>query len=452
MNKIEIEKLWKNLIDTLQPLFTNGNIFESCILPSKVSKVSDNNIYITVPSIFAKSIFANDCKENIEEYFQKVVNKKFNCFFILPDEKSINNLDSEIISSNKLTSNFNDGLIKDFTLDNFVVGEFNKSAYSAVCAISKSLGKIYNPLFIYGSTGLGKTHLIMALGNMYVSSHPDRRVKYIDTNDFTRDVFAALSKGSAFVEDLKMQYASVDLLLIDDIQYLAGKEKTNEIFFNIFNSLIRNNKQIVITSDKSPEQLDSLEERMVSRYNSGLTLKIEQPESDVLKRIVTNRVKEENSNFIFQNEAIDEIVKYYNNDVRKLIGILNKISFYAIQNLSVDEIITKDFVLKFLNDTSPQIISGIDFNPDLVISTVCRWYGVKEDLVRGKSRIKNLTTVRHVCMYILRKKYNMPLADIGSHFSNRDHTTVMNAVDNVSKLIEKDETLKKYIEESVNKI
>ncbi|MGL4950909.1 MAG: chromosomal replication initiator protein DnaA [Mycoplasma sp.] len=452
MNKNEIEKIWVNLVETLRPLFTNGNIFDSCILPSKVSKVTDNDIYITVPSIFSKSIFTNDCKDQVNEYFEKVTNKKYNCLFILPDEKSINNLDKEIVSASTKSNSYNSGLIKEFTLDTFVVGEFNKSAYSAVCSISKSLGKIYNPLFIYGSTGLGKTHLIMALGNLYLQTNPDKRVKYVDTNDFTRDVFAALSKGSTFVEDLKREYSSVDLLLIDDIQYLAGKEKTNEIFFNIFNSLIKANKQIVMTSDKIPDQLDSLEERMVSRYNSGLTLKIEQPESEVLKRIITHRIKEEQSNFMFQDEAIDEIVKYYNKDVRKLIGILNKISFYAIQNLSANEIISKDFVLKFLNDTSPQIMSGVDFNPDLVIATVCKWYGVKEELVRGKTRIKNLTTVRHVCMYILRKKYNMSLIDIGNHFSNRDHTTVMNAVENVSKLIEKDEALKKYIEESVSKI
>ncbi|MGL4947899.1 MAG: chromosomal replication initiator protein DnaA [Mycoplasma sp.] len=452
MNKIEIEKLWENLKESLKPLFSNGNIFESCIAPTKISKVVDSDLYVIVPSIFAKSILANDCKAYINEYFEKVINKKFNCLFILQDERSINNLDKELVSLSTGTVDYDDGLIKDFTLENFVVGEFNKSAYSAVCAISKSLGKIYNPLFIYGSTGLGKTHLIMGLGNMYAQQHPNKKVKYIDTNDFTRDVFAALSKGSAFVEDLKREYSSVDLLLIDDIQYLAGKEKTNEIFFNIFNNLIKKNKQIVMTSDKSPDQLDSLEERMVSRYNSGLTLKIEQPESEVLKRIITNRIKDDKSNFLFQDEAIDEIVRYYNKDVRKLIGVLNKISFYAIQNLSIDEIISKDFVVKFINDTAPQIMQGIDFNPDLVIASICKWYGVKEELVRGKSRIQNLTSVRHVCMYVLRKKYNMSLVEIGSQFSNRDHTTVMNAVEKVTALLEKDETLRKYIEESINKI
>ncbi len=137
--------------------------------------------------------------------------------------------------------NFDSGLNPEYTLENFVVGDFNKSAYNAVCAISKNLGTIYNPLFIYGSTGLGKTHLINGLGNLYKSKFSNKKIKYIESNDFTRDVFQALTKGSNFVEELKREYSSYDLLLIDDIQYLAGKEKTNEIFFNIFNTLVRNN-------------------------------------------------------------------------------------------------------------------------------------------------------------------------------------------------------------------
>lgn len=452
MNKQDIDKLWNLLIESIRPLFNNTNIFDSCIATTKVIKLQNDALYILVPSIFAKSILANDCYDHINNFFEHQINRRLNCIFLLSEEKTIANLDNQIINSGESKLNRHTGLVKDYTLENFIVGEFNKSAYNAVCAICHNLGTKYNPLFIYGSTGLGKTHLMMGLGNLYHKEHPDKKIKYIDSNEFTRDVFAALSKGSNFVEELKKEYSEIDLLLIDDIQYLAGKDKTNEIFFNIFNNLVKNNKQIVITADKNPEQLDSLEERMVSRFSSGLTLKIEHPEANAIKRIIVMRLQQQDSNFAFQDEAIEEIVKYYNKDLRKLIGVLNKISFYAIQNLGPTEIISKDFIKRFIEETGTKVLSGADFNPDLIISTVCKWYGVREDLIKGKSRLKNLTSVRHICMYILREKFHMALTEIGTYFGNRDHTTVINAVENVQKLLEKDESLRKYIDETVTHI
>lgn len=455
MNKTNIEIIWSHLIKSLESDFTNTSIYENCIKPSKIIKISNDEINILVPSIFAKSIWSNDYYEKTVNFFMNQLNKRYKFLFLLNEEKPISNLNDELLNKGNFLNNnsYDSGLNPEYTLENFVVGEFNKSAYNAICAISKNMGKIYNPLFIYGSTGLGKTHLISGLGNLYLKQFQNKKVKYIDTNDFSREVFSALSKGGNFVEELKKEYSSYDLLLIDDIQYLAGKDKTNEIFFNIFNNLVKQNHQIIITSDKNPENLDSLEERMVSRFSSGLTIKIERPELDALKRIVIEKLKSQDSSFVFQDDAIAEIVKYYNNDLRKLIGILNKISFYAIQNLQPNEIITKEFVSRFISETRTLVLScGDDFNPELIISIICRWYGVKEEGVRGVSRLKELTTVRHVCMYVLRTKYNMGLNEIGALFSNRDHTTVMSAINKVEKMIAKDEQLREYINNSLNKI
>lgn len=453
MTKADIDNIWAKLIEHLSPSFSNKNIFETCIQPSRVSKFSGDTITVIAPTIFAKSLLTNDYSDKITSFFEQQLNKRFEFKFILPNETSINNIDSEITKDFDEYKNYDTGLNPEYTLENFIVGDFNKSAYNAICAISKNLGAIYNPLFIYGSTGLGKTHLINGLGNLYKNKFPNKKIKYIESNDFTRDVFQALTKGGNFVEELKHEYSSYDLLLIDDIQYLAGKEKTNEIFFNIFNNLVRHNKQIIITSDKNPEQLDSLEERMVSRFSSGLTIKIESPESEVLKRIIVQRIKQQDATFNFQDEAIDEIVKYYNNDLRKLLGFLNKVSFFAIQNLQPNELITKSFIQEFFEkDGTRMLTPNEDFNPELIISTVCRWYGAKEELVKGKTRLKNITTVRHICMYILRVKYNMSLSDIGSYFSNRDHTTVLSAIEKVNKLAEKDEDLKDFLEKNLNKI
>ncbi len=451
MNKQELNKIWKEIISSLKESFNNKNIYETCILPTEVIGIKNNVLNISVPSIFAKSILVNDFKDIIDNLIKEYTKTNLNIEFLLPEEKKFVRFDDNLIIDHK-NNNASNGLIKDYTLDNFIVGEFNKSAYNAVCAIANRLGTIYNPLFIYGSTGLGKTHLIIALGNHYLNKYPNKKIKYIECDNFIRDVFSALSKGSNFVEELKNNYSSIDLLLIDDIQYLSGKEKTNEIFFSIFNSLVRNNRQIVITSDKEPDSLDSLEERMVSRFSSGLTIKINKPEHEVLKQIVLQKINQNESNIFFNDDAISEITKYYDKDLRKLIGVVNQLSFYAIQNLRPDEIITKEFVKKFVNENN-SISHRIDLqvNPDIVIATICKWYGIKEDLVRGKSRLKNLVDVRHVCMYVLRTKLSMNYNDIGKLFSNRDHTTVMSAIEKIAKKIESDESLKKYIDSLFNK-
>lgn len=451
MYKDELSKVWKEVILSLEPIFTNKNVYDNCIVPTSIIGFDNNVLSISVPSIFAKSILVNDCKDKIDEIIRDKLQANIKIEFLLPDEKKLVRFDKDIVDTTFI--NDDSGLIKDYTLNNFVVGEFNRSAYNAVCAISNRLGQAYNPLFIHGSTGLGKTHLMIGLGNLFADRYPNKKVKYIESDIFVRDVFSALSKGSNFIEELKDYYNSIDLLLIDDIQYLSGKEKTNEIFFSIFNNLVKRNKHIVITSDKSPDSLDSLEERMVSRFNSGLTIKINKPEVEALKRIIMNKISEDSSSIMFNDEAISEIVKYYNNDLRKLIGFINQISFYAIQNLNSNDIITKDIVKKFIDQNSTINLSlDIKINPEIIIATICKWFSVKEELVRGKSRIKSLVNVRHICMYILRDKLDMSYVEIGKLFSNRDHTTIMSGVEKISKQLEKDESLRKYISDLYSKL
>lgn len=450
MNKNDINNIWKNVIKLLEPSFVNKKIFEECVSNTFVSHIVNDNVYVIVKSIFAKSILVNDYLSSIEDIITNKLNAKLNILFILEEEKQISKLEnsSEVLN----TTSENNNLIKEYTLDNFIVGEFNKSAYNAICAISNKLGSLYNPLFIYGSTGLGKTHLISGLGNLYFSKYKNKNIRYIESDVFIRDVFNAISKGSGFIEQLKDDYNNIDLLLIDDIQFLMNKDKTNEIFFNIFNTLVKNGKQIIITSDKHPNKLGGLDERMISRFNSGLTLKIGTPEADALKRIVLQKINQNESSNIFNDDAIHELVKYYNNDLRKLIGSLNQISFHAIQYLEPNALITADFIKTFINENNTYVLNNeAKLNPDIIISTICKWYGVKEDQVKGSSRLKNLSNVRHICMYVLRNKCDLNLNQIGALFSNRDHTTVMNAIEKIKKLIEKDEQLKKFINDSIEK-
>ncbi len=451
MNKLEISKInliWEKIIKDIESHIINKNIYDDCFKTTKVYDFNNNTLFVIVKTIFAKSVLMNDYNDLIVSELKKYLpfDVKLNC--ILNEEKKIIKIDEgeSLVSSPSL--NYSDtSLIDTYTLDNFVVGDFNRDAYTAICAVINKIGKIYNPLFIYGGTGLGKTHLIMALGNQIIKKFPDKKVKYIESDLFARQVFNSLSKGGNYIESLKDEYNTYDLFLIDDIQYLVNKEKTNEIFFSIFNNLVKNNKQIVITSDKSPESLDGFEQRMISRFGSGLTLKIIKPDQDSLKKIILQKIGQGDVDYAFDDEAINELVKYYNQDLRMLLGMINRINFHAIQSLNPNDVIGVDFVKKYIANQNIVAPKTNIVNPKSIISSICKWYGVKEEFVIGKTRLKEIANVRHICMYVLREKYNISLKEIGSYFSNRDHTTVMSAVEKISKSMEKDQELQKYINE-----
>ncbi len=447
-NLVKITPIWEQVIKSIEPKIINPKIYEECFKTSKAHDFSNNTLFVIVKSFFAKSVLMNDYHEIIQEELKKYFGFDIQLNCILAEEKSVIKVhDGESLVVQPSTNYSDTSLVASYTLENFIVGDFNRDAYTAACAIVEKIGKVYNPLFIYGGTGLGKTHLMMALGNKIVSRYHDKKVKYIESDIFARQVFNSLSKGGNYIEALKDEYNSYDLFLIDDIQYLVNKEKTNEIFFSIFNSLVKNNKQIVITSDKSPDTLNGFEERMISRFNSGLTLKIVKPDNDSLKRIIIQKLGQENVDFIFDDEAINELIKYYNQDLRMLLGMVNRINFHAIQSLNPNDIITANFVKQYVANQNIVIPKSNVVNPKVVISSICKWYGVKEEFVTGKTRMQGIANVRHICMYVLREKYNMGLKEIGSYFSNRDHTTVMSGVEKVKVLIQKDAELKKYIED-----
>lgn len=455
MDKVELNKIsliWEKIIKDIEQHIINTKIYEDCFKTSKVCDFNNNTLFVVVKTIFAKSILMNDYYDIVHNELKKYFSFDIQLNCILSEEQKIIKIEEGESLVKNINLNYQEtSLISTYTLDNFVVGDFNRDAYTAICAIINKIGKVYNPLFIYGGTGLGKTHLIMALGNQIVKKFPDKKVKYIDSDTFARQVFSSLSKGSIYIESLKDEYNKYDLFLIDDIQYLVNKEKTNEIFFFIFNNFIKNNKQIVITSDKSPELLDGFEERMISRFNSGLTLKIIKPDNESLKAIVLQKINSNELDFVLNDEAINELIKYYNQDLRMLLGMINRINFHAIQSLSPNEIITADFVKKYIANQNIVVPKSNIVNPKVIISSICKWYSVKEEFVIGKTRMQEIANIRHICMYVLREKYHLPLKDIGSYFSNRDHTTVMNAVEKIKKSIDKDQELKKYIDEILMK-
>jgi len=454
MEKRTLSHIWIEIINELQKSISNKQLVQDFILTSKFSTIIQNKIYITVSSIFAISLFKNDYAMKINEIAKKYLDYAFEFEFITQEQLKLVKIQNQVIYENDLEDHekirIKNGLVKELNLENFIVGPHNQDIFNAASQILKN-NSFFNPLFIHGKTGLGKTHIMMAIGNQMLLNNPEKEIKYIESDTFLRDVFSAISKGGSYIEDLKDDYCHYDLLLIDDIQYLANKEKTNEIFFYIFNKLVKNKKQIIITSDKHPKSLDGLEERMVSRFDSGLTLEMKKPTFETIKKIILLKLDAEKDNYKFSSDAIDELVKYSKNDLRRLIGTINKVIFYAFQYVKPNEIINLALIHKFMGEPAINKDDKYEINPDIIIATICKWYGIREDLIRGKDRSKNISNVRHICMYIIRKKCNLSHKQIGVLFNNRDHTTVMSAIEKINNKLKHDDNLRNYIEEAIQK-
>ncbi|MDE7075449.1 MAG: chromosomal replication initiator protein DnaA, partial [Malacoplasma sp.] len=342
-------------------------------------------------------------------------------------------------------------LNKNLTFDDYTVGIFNKDAYKAANFIFEG-NNSWKTLLIYANTGLGKTHFLHAIGNKYESLFPEKNILYIQTEDFLEKIYRSISEGGTKIEEFKNSFNDVDLLLIDDIQFLNNKEKLNEIFFNIFNKLNSNNKLIIMTSDKLPSSL-KIDDRMISRFNSGLNIKINKPDVDSIKKIVINKIKKSNIKNTFSLPAIEYIAFRFNNDIRSLEGILNKIYFFLLGNINGNEIINEKKIKEIIDLDSENSITDFtkQINPEIVIETVCLSYGVNKSAVTSKKRNKEFSFVRKVCMYILREKLNLSYNEIGSFFSNRNHATVIESIRDIEERKNKDKDLSVFLENISNK-
>ncbi len=324
---------------------------------------------------------------------------------------------------------FDDHLIENFNFDTFVVGESNRVAYSASKAVSEYPGKsIYNPLFIYGNSGLGKTHLINSIGNKIKKNHPEYNILYQSAVDFVNEYIDSIKNGS--IDDFNEKYRIMDLLLIDDIQFLAKKEKSNEIFFHIFNNMTNNNKQIVITSDRLPQELSGIENRLISRFSYGMRVGIDTPEFETALAILKKKIELQS----FNPEMIDEEVLNYmaNNfasDVRELEGTLNLLIFQSIVENA--ERIDMKFALRSFKDDIQVSQSQEQLTPESIIKTVATFYNLTPTQLISKSRTANITLARHMAMYLIKDILDTSYVAIGEAFGGRDHSTVMKACDKV---------------------
>lgn len=451
MEKIILDKINKNFDETLASLREKSNnkeFFDKFVSTLKVKTIEGNVIVLIAKNNFAKQVILNDFLSSITSLFNSFENTNYEFNVVSENENKILASKIDYKPIGKVV-----GVNKEYTFDNMVIGPFNNSAYLAGKQITTD--HFISPLFISANVGLGKTHLLHAIGNEFIKVYPDKSVKYISSDDFSRQIYNALiSEDKTLIEKIKDEYFGYDLLLIDDIQILSGRTKINELLFTIFNNALKNNKYIVFTSDKNIDLLVGFEDRIKSRFHSGITLTIQKPDIENVVEIINKKVSESNNVYTFSPDAVSFIARRNTSDIRRLIGDINQIFFFAANNLPKYSVVDLNTVRSILAPSNQEEINlfGYDMDPNIIIEQVCSSYGVKMDMVKSKSKLKYLITPRNVCMYVLRNKYNMTYSQIGQLFSGRDHSTVMSAIEKIEKVIKSDPDLNSTIENIYKKM
>lgn len=411
----------------------------------EIDTVKDNRIVLITLSKMQKDAIESRLIDDILDVFNFITNKKCEIQII---EKSEENEKVNIIEKQEnitSTENYNNSSLNpNYTFDNFVVGDSNKFAHAAAIAVSENLATTYNPLFIYGGVGLGKTHLMHAIGNKAIQKNSNIKVLYVTSEKFINELVMSIKDANYKVEFFRNKYRSIDILLIDDIQFLGNKKMGQEELFNTFNELHSKGKQIVISSDKPPKEMEDFEERLKARFNWGILADISMPDYETRLAIIKKKVQTEN--IIIDDYILSLIATKIDSNIRDLEGALNKIIAYSSFTHSP---ITIEIAEKAINDIVLQkekIISS-----EYIQEIVSKYFNIdKKDLISSK-KSKDITYPRQIAMYLCRTVAQMALPPIGRDFGNRDHTTVMHAVNKIEKEI-KEKTNTKLVVESLKNI
>jgi chromosomal replication initiator protein len=437
----ENKKLWTSVLSEIELSISKAN-FNMWFKDTFINKQEEGTVYVGVPNVFVKDWLINKYHKNILKSLRGFGEHIHAIEYIVikPEGKKV--VVKESVSTDKPNElplqdfyiNKEDNLNSKYTFDTFVVGPFNELAYAATQAIIKRTA-IYNPLFIYGSTGHGKTHLVQAVGNHIKNSCPGKKIFYLTSEKFTLDLMNSISNGTA--NQFKEKYRKYDLLIVDDIQFFAGKQKTEEEFFHLFNSFYDNNKQIIFSSDKHPNYIVGLEDRLKSRLNSGMIVEI--PTPDLESRIQIFKIKSAMLNFSLSAEIIEYLASSVEGNIRELEGVLNSIicqSKLKGRDLTITEI--KDLIK---NNLKPKKNSSTKE----VIKTIAEFYGITEGEIYEKTRKKEVVKPRQVVMYILREDFDVSYPTIGEKLGGKDHTTVMHSYEKVKEELKTDSSLVREI-------
>lgn len=451
---LKSEELWDKFLSAMQEKM-NPISFNTWFKPLKLQELNtkDNKIIIQVPMGVHKTTLETSWHQVIEETLQELTGNTFELVYVLEDLQATKEKSDDKAKSKKINEEvFVTNLKKEFTFDNFVTGDTNKFAKTAAIAVAEAPGKIYNPLFMYGKSGVGKTHLMHAIGN-YITEHSNLKVLYTTSDSFKDDYtnIAGGTNDNSFerAEYFKNKYRDVDVLLIDDIQFLVGAEKTQQGFFHTFNELHDKNKQIIITSDRSPEDLKLLEERLRSRFTWGLPVDIYPPDYELRCRIVRDKIRYLNLSTMMNDDVINYIANSCDTDVREIEGAINRLQAYTAVYAPPN--ITLEFAMEALGDYVNNNIYSIS-NITVVQKAVADYYGITVEALKGKKKSKNIAYPRMLGMYMARIMTNESFPRIGLEFGGRDHSTVIHACDKIEEDLKDNKQLQEIINEIKTKI
>ncbi len=448
---METKNIWNAFLEKIKTSLS-PILYETWFENTKLIEINNDKAIIIVPMEVHKKHLRENYWDLISNTFTEITGANFKFEFILEEELEndiIIEIDEKGIPS---LDNFESNLESRYTFESFISGDSNKFAKTIGLAVAEKPGTMYNPLFIYGNSGLGKTHLMHAIGN-YIFNNNYKKVLYVTSEQFVNDFFYIYqnNKENNFgkIEQFKNKYRNIDVLMIDDIQYLEISPSTQQEFFNTFNELYKNNKQIIICSDRSPDDLKKLEERLITRFNGGITVNIFPPNYELRLAILNKKIESQDMKIDLPQNVREYIVNNCTTDIRKLEGAITRVFAYAamMNNSNID----LELAIEALKDTfSASVIAKNKV--DQVQQIVANQYNITVDDLKGKKRSSNISVPRQIAMYICRIYIEETLPKIGSAFGGKDHTTVMHSVDKIKKEIIKDKELENEIKNIISKI
>ena len=456
--ELNFDDIWIKVLEIIKKEL-NPVSFSTWFSDTKIHNITDSKVYLLVPMPLHKRMFLSNYYDIITDSFTNVLGEEKEIECLLEEEINapIEKMVAQVVDNPDVihrTSNlkFDSNLNKSLNFDNFVVGDTNKFARTAALAVAQNPGVQYNPLFIYGKSGLGKTHLMHAIGNYITENNKDLKVLYTTSDDFRKDYTGIVNNTDNsldYANDFKNKYRNIDVLIIDDIQYLVGAEKTQEEFFHTFNDLHGRNKQIIISSDRSPEDLKLLEERLRSRFAWGLPVDIYPPDFDLRCRIIKDKIKKLTIADKMTDEAVDFIANNCDTDVRSLEGAINRLVAYTAM------IVPEKIDLEFVNEALKDYITKNPYITNDIVSiqkAVADYYKLTVEVLKGKKRSANIVYPRMVAMYLCRMLTDQSFPRIGLEFGGRDHSTVIHAVDKIEEDLKSNSQLKEIINEIKSKL
>ncbi len=434
-----VESFWKQALLTLKEK-TSSQIFDTWFKNLRLLEIKDGSFKIAVPNSFSADWIAGNYKNIIEETLYEITGKKPSISFIA-DEGSPDPIETEC--EIKREENKQTETASPFTFENFVVGSGNQFAHAACLAVADNPGRTYNPLFIYGGVGLGKTHLMKAIVQSCLKKNPKLNICYDTAESFTNEMINSIryEKMPAF----RKKYRNIDVLLLDDIQFIAGKERTQEEFFHTFNSLFEIKKQIILSSDKKPQDIDDLEERLISRFQWGLIADIQPPDTET--KVAILKKKALSKKIQLSNEVAFLLANSVKSNIRDLEGLLNRLDAYAsFYKCPITPEFTQDVLKDFIK------VENKEPSPEEIQKVVSKFFNIKVSDLKGKKKNNAVVLPRQIAMFLIRKKTSFSFPEIGDFFGGKDHSTVIHSIKKIESLYKEDGYIKNTVDTLLKKI